>query len=715
MTGDRNMTASIESLAGHKIKPRGERPEPTPAVPAAEVKVYSKATANLLKPLKLKSTDRLHLSMSNDKKFFLAKVVSAKKYNFPPESWWERQALPDATITMRPEAFTTDNITPSGDALSVFFDRVPEKKRLDAGDYSWQLAATDYTAMVMKALWPLEQVIFDCFESKLAYVTLLGLVKRQEEVAQVYADYKATGKVPEHDLEIHWDNPLSPYQAVAAHLADKSEGFGLFMDPGTGKTATAISQICTLARRRKFLTGKAAKIMVVVPKNVQSNWAREFGKFTTKCGSVTVLKGGLYKRMGLLAEAAHAITDPEVDFVAVITSYETMIKTWPLLSSWQWDLAVADEAHMFKWWKTARYEHMLKLRDIAAQRVVLTGTPVANSPLDLYCLFEFMGEGWSGFTSWDSWREFYGVFVRDEDSGHDKFVACQNLPFMQERLARLSFRITKKEAMPDLPEQLYDTEDVAITGVQFDVYKQVLNQLAAEIEDDLSGDVKTLTIQNILTKLLRLSQITSGYVKWDPIVDPNTGEEIEEGKVEYFAENPKLDAIIAKLKAREPGSKTIIWSNWVPCIKQCSERLEKEGIKHVTYYGSTKNRDEAERLFNCDPETTVLVGNPAAGGVGLNLLGFDPNNPDEYTTNCDSSYYISRDWSSIKAEQSANRNHRRGTRVAVQITDFIVPNSIDTVILDRVNQKIQMMKGVNDIRDILNAVLNGIQELMETE
>lgn len=686
------------------------------------IKVYSKATANLLRPLVLKPTDRLVMTLSKDKKKFHVKVVAATTFRFPNEAWWDNQSLPDAHIEMRPELYRVDNVV-SASALNEFPDRIPEKKRLDHGEWQWEMAATDYTAMVIKALWPVNQISMD-LEAKIAYVSLLSLVRTQEEVAEVYAAFKDSGAVPEHGYDLHPDHPLSPYQQVAAYLADKSEGFGLFMDPGTGKTAPTIALICNQAAKKYKETGKPYKAIVVVPKNVQSNWAREFGKFTTSCGNVTILKGGMLKRMNLLTEAGESLSDPDVQYCVIITSYETMVRTWPVIQAWlkltamasgneDFDLAAADEGHMFKWHKTTRYEFICKLRDCSKKRMVLTGTPVANSPLDLYCLFEFMGEHWSGFTSWEAWREFYGVFIKEEEDGYDKLVACQNLPFMQERLARLSFRITKKEALPNLPDKLYDTLDVSMAPKQADVYRMIAQQLAAEIEDDLTGDVKTLTIQNILTKLLRLSQITSGFVKWDPIYDPNTGDELEAGTIEYFDKNPKLDMLVEKLKARTPNQKTIVWSCWVPNIKQIVERLKEEGIEAVSYYGATKDRDEAERRFNCDPSCTVLVGNPTAGGVGLNLLGFDPADPDSYETNCDSVIYFAMNWSAITRGQSEDRANRRGTRVQTQITDLIVPGSIDEQIRDRVMQKIAMAMGVNDIRAILSCVLTGLTEIDE--
>ena len=102
----------------------------------------------------------------------------------------------------------------------------------------------------------------------------------------------------------------------------------------------------------------------------------------------------------------------------------------------------------------------------------------------------------------------------------------------------------------------------------------------------------------------------------------------------------------------------------------------------------------------------LLVGNPVAGGMGLNLLGYDPNNPDGYTTNCNHMIYFSQGWSYVARDQSESRPHRRGTRVNVRITDLTVPDTIDEEIRARVTDKKLHALTTTNISDLLRKLLS---------
>ena len=146
---------------------------------------------------------------------------------------------------------------------------------------------------------------------------------------------------------------------------------------------------------------------------------------------------------------------------------------------------------------------------------------------------------------------------------------------------------------------------------------------------------------------------------------------------------------------------------FVPDIKAISERLTREGIRHVVFYGGTSDKDraEAERAFNHDPDCRVFIGNPAAGGVGLNLWGYDPDRPEQTQRNADHVIYYAQNWSMTARSQSEDRCHRRGTRKSVRYTTMLVPESIDVTIDDRVKNKILTADNIQDIRAIMQRVL----------
>jgi len=639
------------------------------------MKSLSDATAGLFTPLKFADTDLLIIGTSDDSKYF------------------------NIIIT---DIGHTGN--PSFNAAEEWLQRCPEKKRLAGSKASWQLAASDWTANIIETLWPANQIRFMDAKAKTLYKYLLLTTKQQEQNAAHTALYKVGKIVPDHGLTLNAERPLTPFQQVAAHCTTTSDGYALYMEQGCGKTPVVIAKICNEAA--KMPDGQLYKAIIVCPKNVRHNWVSEIEKFGTCKGRVTIIKGGEIERITQLIEAVtpRPVQDGvEPDkFTVLIISYESMTRSMDALSAIQWDLSVLDEAHYIKRITTKRAAASMLLRDTSKCRLVLTGTPVSNSPLDLYSMFEFMGQGWSGFSSYQAFKDFYGVFVLTGNDHHKKLVDCQNLPFMRERLARMSFIITKKEALPDLPAKVYDSLECEMTERQMDVYRSVAENLIYECESLLGdGENSSIVANNVLTRLLRLAQIASGYAVYDS------------GETEYFDDCDKLTQLVELLKEKGPDDKTLVWSSFVPCIKQISQRLTNEGMKHVTFFGGTtdEKRQEAERLFNTDPGTRIFIGNPAAGGTGLNLLGFDPNNPDKYTTNANHALYYACSWSMVQRSQSEDRCYRMGTRTQVRISDLFVPDTVDEEIRIRVMRKRMMALDMLDVREILGNVLMSLKTL----
>lgn len=662
------------------------------------MRALSDATAEMLKPVKLQSTDRIKIEAVDELKKFKVQITG-----------------------VYPSGLTA---LPSNQARSAWLHRVPERKDITAnevgpaGHSTWLLAATDYTAEILRAVWMEEhadKVEWADENARTLYDYLLLTTTRQDINAEHYAAFKIGGIVPTglSDAAIHPELPLAGFQRAAATISQGSEGYGLFMEQGTGKTATVIARICAEAAECKHMY----RAIIVCPKALRLNWRREIERFTTLPCKITIMKGGKYDRIHELITAM--TEEDDCKFSVVIVSYEGMTISEEAITAFQWDLALLDESHFIKWPRTKRCIASMKLRNAARQRMVLTGTPICNTPLDLYAQLEFLGEGWSGFKSWENFREFYGVFNKSEGESHRKLVSIQNKPFMKERLARLSFIITKKEAMPYLPDKVYDVYEVEMTPRQTEVYAQIAKDMLAEIENEMDeGGNDAMTVQNILVKLLRLAQICSGYAVWDGPLDVEN-DTMGARRLEWFDKNPKLEALVEMLKEKGPNEKTLVWCCFVPDIKVISERLTKEGIKHVCYFGGTKDadRDANVTAFNADPSVKVLIGNPAAGGVGLNLVGYPywdgENSPCE--TNCDHEVFYSQDWSMSKRAQAEDRPHRRGTRTNIRVTDLVVPETIDEDIRLRVLNKKKTALEISDVREILINVLKSLGHAVEQE
>jgi SNF2 family DNA or RNA helicase len=622
----------------------------------------------------------------------------------------------------------------SWNARNKWFESVPEREQLSAYPCRWEAAVTDVTSLVIDANWPPERLDWET-EARAIHDSLLLRFMQQTMNSLLKAKFRERGEVP--PLPEGWldsqEKPLARYQTVAALTSYDGEGNALFMEQGTGKTPTAIAVICNEARehhateleRTRGARGKSArrtlyKVLVVCPKNVRQNWVNEISSFCTVAGKVNVLRGGKLTRMKTWMDTITVSPDDRDSMFAVcIVSYESVKRSWDFLGSMQWDRVILDESHYIKSVHRDRGKSMLALRDVSDRRLILTGTPVTNSVMDLYMQLEFLGQGMSGFSSWEKFRHFYGVWMRTGNSQYEKLVSVQNLPFLKERLARVAFQVSKRDALPDLPDKAYQVREVEMSPRQHKRYVELQSQLALEIEEGLSGDgSRRMTATNILTKLLRLAQITSGFYAWDQVVDPDSGETLREGRIEREEPNPKIEAMMSVLT--DPAEvaeheKAIVWACFIPDVERICEELAKRGIPHVRFTGSTSDVDraEAERRFNQQHarDCKVFVGNPAAGGVGLNLRGWDPNmGEQDHGCNCTHVMYYSQNWSMVHRAQSEDRAHRRGTREPVTYWDFVVPGSIDEEIRARVTMKQVNAAGIQDVREIMKRVLETVPD-----
>jgi SNF2 family DNA or RNA helicase len=580
------------------------------------------------------------------------------------------------------------------------YQRLPDYKRLQDG-YS-RVAASDVSVEAIDKLKHCS-VEFD-EDAKIVFDYWMTVLQASRHTAARVADFKGAGVIPSDD-NIDYGK-LSAYQRVGLMNALALPGYGLFMKQGTGKTAVAIMAIVNNA---KLKAKPKYRAIVVCPPNVRVNWQSEFKKFAPNANDIDVhvIRGGQVTR---LTQIIGAIRSPKPISV-VVCNYETLQNSWDALQMVEFDYAILDEGHNIKSHTTKRNVYAQKLGRNAAKRLILTGTPIANNLNDLYTLFEFMGPGTSGFRSFEGFRRYFSKFRQTQHG--DQFESAQNLPILKDKLARYSFIISKEEALPYLPEKTFDIAEVEMTPEQSDAYFKLRDELVMEIESTLeTAENEAVAINNILTQLLRLSQITSSF-RVIPAINDEMGNAVSPRRVIPFETNIKAEYVASLVPEKGPNDKTIIWSNWVEDIVAIETALKEAGENPVSFYGATsfEQRLEAERKFNEDPTCRWFIGNPQAGGTGLNLLGYPPNSPDTYTTNCNHVVYVSQNWSAILREQSEDRCHRRGTREPVRITEVVVPNTIDTVIAVRVAKKRLDAASTLDIKDILNDIKLSLEQV----
>lgn len=485
-----------------------------------------------------------------------------------------------------------------------------------------------------------------------------------------YRKKKEVERVEVTDFEFK-TQPYPHQQNVFAEIRDLPY-YALFWEMGLGKTKEALDIAAW-----KFSTGQIDAVLVVTLKGVHRNWVtKEIPEHLAVEGVKAAywapdrVEGGM---RGMLAHSGLAVATINFDAIrgpkgeAFCRKFLTNRKV----------LVIVDESHGIKTPSAKRTKALIKLGKLAAKRLIMTGTPITNAPLDLYSQFEFLAPSILGFSSYFAFKKRYAIeqavpgvthkeWRRNPVTGQTEQVEVQTmcvvgyrrLEELKERIAPYSSRLTKDEVL-DLPPKTYRLHPFEMTVEQKKAYAQMKRDLLIELE---SG--QRVSAQLAITKLLRLRQLTCGFVVPD---DMDRNNEDITG-IPFGKTNPRLESLMDVLE--EVHGKAIIWTSFRHSLKEIVEALrEKYGAESVAgYSGKTSQtlRQEIETNFqNPKHPLRFFVGNPQAGGTGITL------------TQARDVIYYNNAFDLVLRLQSEDRAHRIGQTGTVTYTDLQAVGTVD--------------------------------------
>lgn len=450
------------------------------------------------------------------------------------------------------------------------------------------------------------------------------------------------------------------HQAKAWAMSKEKDEFALFMEMGTGKTKVAIDSLAYL-----YDSGRITSALIVAPKGVYMNWVTK--EIPTHLPDHIQHKIASWHASPRKAEqeALDQIMRPTDDLRILVMNVEAFsTDRGTKFARTFMDVGgrvamVVDESTTIKNPGAQRTKNVIKVGMAAKYRRILTGEPVTRSPLDIYSQAQFLNPHLLGFSSYYTFRNRYAVMV-DIKSGNRSFkkiVGFQRLDELTKLLHSFSYRVKKADCL-DLPAKIYQYRMVELTPEQKKLYKQLSDSAIATLQG------KALTVDNVLTEILRLHQITCGHFKSDD------GDSIE-------VPNNRLSELLDVLD--EADDKVIIWATYVADIKKIVDKLAHVYGEHavVSYYGdtSTDDRSQAVKSFQEDPNVRFFVGNPSTGGYGITL------------TAATMVVYYSNSYNLEYRLQSEDRAHRIGQTKSVNYVDLCVPGTIDEKIIKALRAK----------------------------
>jgi len=394
-------------------------------------------------------------------------------------------------------------------------------------------------------------------------------------------------------------------------------------------------------------------MLIVAPLSILGVWQEEFQKFADFPYSLVVLNGTGSRKSEKLGQISTNGLQ-----VAVI-NYES---TWRLedeLASWDADLIVCDEGHKIKTHNIAASKCMHRLGVRARYRMLLTGTIITNKAIDIFSPYKFLNPAVFG-------NSFYAFRNRYFDmTGYGLHVPVLKKNMTEEltrRIHSIAFRATKAECL-DLPETTEIVRTVGLERETLTLYHELVQDSMIQLG---KGEV---TATNVLTRLLRLSQLTGGFLREDGADRPT---QVDSAKLTALADI--VDS------AAQDGKKLVVIARFLPEINAITRMLEKKAIGYSLISGEIRDRDEQVRRFQQDPDVTVFVGQIATAGMGITL------------TAADTMIFYSLDYSMSNFEQAKARIHRVGQRNPCTYLYLVAAGTVDEKVLQALRDKADLAR-----------------------
>ncbi|MEG0774676.1 SNF2 helicase associated domain-containing protein [Clostridium sp.] len=410
-------------------------------------------------------------------------------------------------------------------------------------------------------------------------------------------------------------------------------GFGGILgdEMGLGKTLQTITFI---------LSNKGSKSLIVAPTSLIYNWAEEFERFAPTV-KVIIING--------LKENREEIIKDFDSYDVIITTYNLLKKDLESYKVKEFHYLILDEAQNIK---NPNSQNSKAVKEINAKaRFALSGTPIENSLMELWSIFDFIMPG----------------YLFDEKRFSVRYhKKLKESPEVLEELNRLIkpfiLRRRKKDVIKELPDKIEKTLRVNLEEEQKKVYKTFANYAMEIIEKKVKEDeFKTSKIE-ILSYITKLRQIC---------LDPNVLMN------DYIGGSGKIEALVELLnKSIDQGHRVLVFSQFTSVLKNIGKRIATEDISYSYLDGSvsSEKRMEMVKAFNMG-ENSVFLISLKAGGTGLNL------------TSADIVIHFDPWWNPAVEDQATDRAHRIGQKSVVEVIKIIAKGTIEEKILSLQQEK----------------------------
>lgn len=409
-------------------------------------------------------------------------------------------------------------------------------------------------------------------------------------------------------------------------------GFGAILadEMGLGKSLQTITFIKKLLEE-----DKESKFLIVCPTSLVYNWENEFLKFAPEL-NFQVFSNQRTERREKLENFKGNI---------FITSYGLLREDREIYQKETFRVFVIDEAQNIKNPKTGLSKAVKSIT--SETKIALTGTPIENSIVELWSIFDFIMPGF--LSNLVKFQQKYKIKEFDESTN-------QLLSNLKKQIKPFILRRKKKDVVKDLPEKIENNIYIDLNEEQKKYYAAEVKYVNDEMEKLIQSGGFTKNKMMILSLLTKLRQLC---------IDPKIVIE------NYQGGSAKIENLILQIKEIvENNHKILLFTSFKTALEIVKEELEKENISSYTIAGDVpaKKRQMLVDAFNKD-DTNVFLIMLKSGGTGLNL------------TSADVVIHLDLWWNPQAENQATDRTHRIGQTKTVEVIKLICKGTIEEKIL----------------------------------
>lgn len=469
-----------------------------------------------------------------------------------------------------------------------------------------------------------------------------------------------------HHEEIEHKFPPRENQKIA--IDNTVEGFmnngfhGQLLEMSLGKTKCSLNVAEIMQKYNKL-----DRLLIICPKAIQSVWTEEIPKHSNfKADPVIWENKDTFKQKLLISNLLKNKFGIMILRLEMFQKKNDVLKTFLSEFFNRPTMVILDESSKIKNVSTQRTPRLIEYTRHAAYKVILTGTPWTESPLDIFSQMEFLQTGfWYKYNGewtpnilkkhWYIFKNRYAI-TKDIVTGEGrKFKVMVGTRRVEEIARKIQSHVTqqKKIDWQDLPDKIFQTLHVEMDSIQAKAYKQMKEQMLLEHGDEL------LTAGSAVTLLTRLRQIAGGFF-------PETGEPLSK----------KLSGIETLMEdVSEYKGKVLISCAYVAEVEGIAKVLKKEYGEDqvVVFYGATKDRDAEKVRFK--ESAQFLVGTEQVMSYGHNWQF------------CSLMYRYSLSYSYERNSQLVDRIHRPGMVGAAVYKDIIHVGTVQEKVIKAFERK----------------------------